>query len=166
MGCDQAKRIAYGTDEISIHAPTWGATLPRFLPHPWQKFQSTHPRGVRPRLLITDVATTPISIHAPTWGATDLIKKSLRYLEISIHAPTWGATSKMIFVTLTFNISIHAPTWGATSMVTLPKTSMTFQSTHPRGVRLKSQEFIFLNSSISIHAPTWGATVYLVLALA
>ena len=55
---------------ISIHAPTWGATLPK--------------RRLR--------SMTAISIHAPTWGATLLHKYLTIFGDISIHAPTWGAT--------------------------------------------------------------------------
>ena len=68
-----AGRVTEGVGTcISIHAPTWGATLLRYHPHElggisihaptWGatglnsglitllKFQSTHPRGVRPRV--------------------------------------------------------------------------------------------------------------------
>ena len=37
-----------------------------------QKFQSTHPHGVRhPASPVVDVITQ-VSIHAPTWGATEV----------------------------------------------------------------------------------------------
>ena len=36
--------------------------------------------------------------------------------------------------------------------------AQSFQSTHPRGVRLNLAGDIFRISGISIHAPTWGAT--------
>ena len=55
---------------------------------------------------------------------------------ISIHAPTWGATAKNPSKSYTFKISIHAPTWGATLEFTKIFSQFTFQSTHPRGVRL------------------------------
>ena len=56
--------------QISIHAPTWGATLSA-------QFRS---------------GGQGISIHAPTWGATQIEKHVLADDNISIHAPTWGAT--------------------------------------------------------------------------
>ena len=77
-------------------------------------------------------------------------------------------------------ISIHAPTWGATQMLLRGMGVLSFQSTHPRGVRLYQiqnliplkkfqsthprgvrQAFLKQNCHdccISIHAPTWGAT--------
>ena len=56
--------------DISIHAPTWGAT----------PLREHHPHQI------------DISIHAPTWGATCKCRAPYRDGQISIHAPTWGAT--------------------------------------------------------------------------
>ena len=62
---------------------------------------------------VTEGVGTCISIHAPTWGATPLREHHPDEVDISIHAPTWGATtSRMLLCNL-----------------------LTFQSTHPRGVR-------------------------------
>ena len=121
---------------ISIHAPTWGATQPVVQ-------------------LLCDII---ISIHAPTWGATPGYRGVIaKCVLISIHAPTWGATKETFekeYESLYFNprthvgcdeqselftpryvISIHAPTWGATSCLPPFHLHLTFQSTHPRGVR-------------------------------
>ena len=101
---------------ISIHAPTWGATVLTRLFH----------------------SVKIISIHAPTWGATafacagDLAERYFnprthmgcdgtpkglfnQLNTISIHAPTWGATRTYSANTAWQRISIHAPTWGATA---------------------------------------------------
>ena len=78
--------------EISIHAPTRGATV--------RKSRKTWNRL--------------ISIHAPTRGATDdeIINNALE--QISIHAPTRGATDLSVPLSVLLPISIHAPTRGAT----------------------------------------------------
>ena len=57
-------------DEVSIHAPSWGAT-----------------RHAPLRRLCSLV-----SIHAPSWGATLRSIKDKLGLKVSIHAPSWGAT--------------------------------------------------------------------------
>ena len=57
---------------VSIHAPTWGATVE----------------------LQRVLGAVVVSIHAPTWGATEAAKPAFRLLDVSIHAPTWGATSQ------------------------------------------------------------------------
>ena len=152
----------HGGTPISIHAPTWGATL----------------------VSVVKSHIGVISIHAPTWGATVKSRHAVRQVLISIHAPTWGATLFLrssgdthrfqsthprgvrristcsAVVLFYFNprthvgcdlhggghiahrlrISIHAPTWGAT---------LRFWGHRSRHL-------------ISIHAPTWGATSYLV----
>ena len=99
---------------ISIHAPTRGATLLKFLGRIRIIFQSTLPREERPNCIACVVPYSQdfnprshersdsfptcfghsfkISIHAPTRGATILIVKFVRGFLISIHAPTRGAT--------------------------------------------------------------------------
>ncbi len=78
---------------ISIHAPTWGATRNSGQSLTTALFQSTHPHGVRPSYSVVSPRGVDISIHAPTWGATALRARSSSSAKISIHAPTWGATS-------------------------------------------------------------------------
>ena len=61
--------------------------------------------------------------------------------KISIHAPTRGATRKMFQPFDYRDISIHAPTRGATMINNGIKSSLTFQSTRPRGARRVQPEF-------------------------
>ena len=116
-GCDVALRQCRHHTDVSIHAPTRGATsegLPCSI------------RGKR------------VSIHAPTRGATPNQSFFLPYcFSVSIHAPTRGATGarrNIQHLTICFNprthtgcdirwqtrfhlptvVSIHAPTRGAT----------------------------------------------------
>ena len=81
--------------EISIHAPTRGAT--------------TKERNAL-RML-------NISIHAPTRGATLVAQRRAVVMPISIHAPTRGATYPYFPHSLISGISIHAPTRGATAIL-------------------------------------------------
>ena len=107
--------------DISIHAPTGGATA----------------------LALNSWASINISIHAPTGGATDKPDTNADIIVISIHAPTGGAThfndryyndftefqstlprGERLYPPLALNgdgadISIHAPTGGATKRITL-----------------------------------------------
>ena len=122
-------------------------------------FQSTHPRGVRPALVVAEVVHGVVSIHAPAWGATSHYPRTIRARPVSIHAPAWGATyspgpkkpppscfnprtrvgcdgrARRVFVR-TVDVSIHAPAWGAT----------------PAADRVQQLRLV------SIHAPAWGAT--------
>ena len=121
---------------VSIHAPTWGATLPTKHNNMWHKFQSTHPRGVRLFVPWSDVCPYYVSIHAPTWGATLIQLMFLLSREFQSTHPRGVRRPLGILTVLTAKVSIHAPTWGATNF--LPVVSET--------------------RSVSIHAPTWGAT--------
>ena len=56
---------------VSIHAPAWGATAPRY----------------------TVIPADRVSIHAPAWGATRGDDFGGGVVLVSIHAPAWGATS-------------------------------------------------------------------------
>ena len=121
-------------------------------------FQSTHPHGVRPRILRTGIcpqefqSTHPHGVRQPKRSYSGKAKS------VSIHAPTRGATQfarrvqcrigcfnprthtgcdffKRFFLPV-LRVSIHAPTRGATYAV-----RVTYQHLH-----------------VSIHAPTRGAT--------
>ena len=106
-----------GPVEVSIHAPTRGATwycsryhtqTPCFNPRTHTgcdivkgvepdgliMFQSTHPHGVRlPRPCLLSQPLL-VSIHAPTRGATPLVVRITAEPSVSIHAPTRGATHR------------------------------------------------------------------------
>ena len=55
VGCDVGKKDITPSTEISIHAPTWGATNTKAVVRASSEFQSTHPRGVRPKDLIDKI---------------------------------------------------------------------------------------------------------------
>ena len=113
-GCDDNLASARNLRDVSIHAPTRGAT-----------------RTCEYQLLICAV-----SIHAPTRGATESVVNLGTGTGVSIHAPTRGATAcpnRCVYSFACFNprthegcdyindeffcttlVSIHAPTRGAT----------------------------------------------------
>ena len=146
--------------QISIHAPTWGATgIIRGLDH-----------------------LVEISIHAPTWGAT----KRLACAEVILsnfnprtHVGCDRSARMITASSRNFNPRTHVGCDGATPDVGAK--ILQFQSTHPRGVRRNSSTNGILSyyfnprthvgcdieaakcgksKWISIHAPTWGATPF------
>ena len=120
-----------------------------------------------------------ISIHVPAWGTTgdDLIWADTR--DISIHVPAWGTTRRIISERAQQGISIHVPAWGTTLARRAPVwedyfnprarvghdtavrgcsgTGCRFQSTCPRGARLRYSRSRSTRW-ISIHVPAWGTT--------
>ena len=120
-------------------------------------FQSSLPRGERPKITFKEVPHKLISILAPTRGATVLIAFKVFSVPISILAPTRGATSvsRILLLRGLFQsslprgerrdlsrnsspitgISILAPTRGATPTLMRQSTVTEFQSSLPRGER-------------------------------
>ena len=142
---------------VSIHAPTWGATLD---------------------LHVSSLLAAVVSIHAPTWGATSRVCSQARRNRFQSTRPR-GARHVDGFSDKRVLVSIHAPTWGATFLKSAMMLNAQFQSTRPRGARLSllctaSFRFSFnprahvgrdvsvdrqpAGARVSIHAPTWGAT--------
>ena len=93
-----------------------------------------------------------VSIHAPTRGATNLGLTT--YLHRSSFNPRTheGCDNQEEPLRLSVGVSIHAPTRGAT-IFNLHLTSFhVFQSTHPRGVRLRL--FLLTHKLISFNPRT------------
>ncbi len=167
-------------------------------------FQSTHPCGVRRMARYISHHSSLVSIHAPLRGATafgwarhpgdnrfnprtpagcDLQRDQVLVLRrVSIHAPLRGATMARRRWTPRSPVSIHAPLRGATSaQPSLSGDSMSFQSTHPCGVRQQLAAALCVGRGfqsthpcgvrldrtpvhsaarrVSIHAPLRGATL-------
>ena len=144
---------------ISIHAPTWGATPCNF--PGWcgrSPFQSTHPRGVRPAQRAADRELD--NFNPRTHVGCDVIRLPLRGIfAISIHAPTWGATFEFTGELSALVFQSTHPRGVRPYLAEHYAEKIKFQSTHPRGVRRREQVRGRDVRLISIHAPTWGATV-------
>ena len=102
--------------EVSIHAPTRGATILCLRFNSLSVFQSTPPRGERHSNFNQFYTQTSVSIHAPTRGATDhsaLLSQTYNRFQST---PPRG---ERLLMCLNFDfkvvVSIHAPTRGATS---------------------------------------------------
>ena len=70
-------------------------------------------------------------------GNDDLADHFVAVMVISIHVPSWGTTLPAIKVTNIFKISIHVPSWGTTHFCFHIFHIVKFQSTFPRGERLR-----------------------------
>ena len=72
VGCDDLVLVDVEQFHfVSIHAPAWGATTRALGCRPTEnRFQSTHPRGVRLSRHVRHGRCREVSIHAPAWGAT------------------------------------------------------------------------------------------------
>ena len=124
-----------------------------------QLFQSTRPRGARPRCAGRLRAVPCFNPRARVGRDTWPVATNPEGWDVSIHAPAWGATLSMVMVSppcARFNPrarvgrdSSRRKTFGESRM---------FQSTRPRGARLRLAKTDFTRLRVSIHAPAWGAT--------
>ena len=142
---------------VSIHAPTRGATEYRGKERKEERFQSTHPRGVRHIDSCSYLVRLVVSIHAPTRGATYLI---VNFCIAFVFQSTHPRGVRLYFwhkdtILFCFNPRTHegcdcalpTPSWAVSGFN--PRTHegcdeacargsgqlRPFQSTHPRGVR-------------------------------
>ena len=137
-GCDADARPQGRGHEVSIHAPTRGATS--ILTRPWCRRRGFNPRtheGCDGHRLGQARGGVPVSIHAPTRGATVHHQREGDGLGVSIHAPTRGATlpaSRSPCTPRSFNPRTHegCDLYNSKGI----RLWQRFQSTHPRGVRL------------------------------
>ena len=147
---------------VSIHAPTRGATSSTSRCRIVQQlFQSTHPHGVRP-IIIVNIAFFGYRCFNPRTHTGCDSSKSWKYpgARVSIHAPTRGATSRRsrYYLRKPFQSTHpHGVRLRRTDVMAYP--AYLFQSTHPHGVRPGRRIPCTGSCSVSIHAPTRGATV-------
>ena len=99
---------------VSIHAPTWGATVKR--PPITVQGKCFNPRAHVGRDLALYVISEPPQCFNPR-----------------AHV---GRDAPCVYARTTIIVSIHAPTWGATMAQYAAELAMKFQSTRPRGARL------------------------------
>ena len=150
--------------------------------HGHDRFQSTHPRGVRRGRGHVRRTVRAVSIHAPAWGAT----RSRTGFAISINSfnprTRVGCDGRRTMVPLELALSFNPRTRVGCDLLTwkfifnanefqsthprgvrrwqngLNGRRKKFQSTHPRGVRLPVVYQSRGHVDVSIHAPAWGAT--------
>ena len=158
MGCDVHSRHLSVRTHVSIHAPTWGATL-------WQ---------------FNFFQVSVVSIHAPTWGATNIaptIQKGMMFQSthphgVRLHCTLLSFGYREFQSTHPHGVRRFPSSYPIAEERFNPRTHMgcdalglllffvfiKFQSTHPHGVRPMERIIITFKSEVSIHAPTWGAT--------
>ncbi len=134
-GATRLVKIPSSGTKVSIHAPTWGATAVAVADYLDQlMFQSTLPRGER----LT--AARIVSIFSEFQST---LPRGERQNEV-LHTPeTTGFNPRshvgsdwwLVAVHKDELVSIHAPTWGATKTKNKKTRKVEFQSTLPRGER-------------------------------
>ena len=150
---------------ISIHAPTWGATPVHDQDQAGDQFQSTHPRGVR-RSNSEDTASWTIFQSTHPRGVRLRRPPPLLYAE-HFNPRTHVGCDAMMTTAQGVDSYFNPRTHVGCDIKIEPEAAaiIQFQSTHPRGVRLDPKRGVCVLGYISIHAPTWGATSFAFQAL-
>ena len=143
--------------DVSIHAPTWGAT-PEFADVPDELlFQFTRPRGARPSSTSSAAPCTSRFNSRAQVGRDRLTCHLQRFWRFQFTRPR-GARRIVQHIVFDMLVSIHAPTWGATEFNIISGSMyVAFQFTRPSGARQADMSLAEI-LAVSIHAPTWGAT--------
>ena len=98
------------------------------------KFQSTRPRGARPKISKKVKLTNCFNPRAHV-GRDLLLQLTNKGTSVSIHAPTWGATSNGFAYDRFFQFQSTRPRGARHIIFKLLRMSKKFQSTRPRGAR-------------------------------
>ena len=132
-----AGRVTEGVGTcISIHAPTWGATLAQREALTKLLFQSTHPRGVRHKGA-TRADTKPDNFNPRTHVGCDrepfAVLAHISYFNPRTHVGCDAGARPCVCFQNDFNPRTHV---GCDVVIGVELISIAqFQSTHPRGVR-------------------------------
>jgi len=128
-------------NNVSIHAPTRGATNRQLYIAGYYLFQSTRPHGARLKFLSSLIDLIFVSIHAPTRGATPILSLIGEFI-IGFNPRAHTGRDDIKLDRGVYNrVSIHAPTRGATIDGMIYHHTSMFQSTRPHGARLDFIEF-------------------------
>ena len=134
-GRDSQDGDAVWTDDVSIHAPTGGATYPATRYPPSDSSFNSRAHGGRDEVVGQHEFALVFQFTRPRGARQELTRQIAARRNVSIHAPTGGATGRDERGLHDRVVSIHAPTGGATEMKKYELTDETFQFTRPRGAR-------------------------------
>ena len=160
MGCDRGYEYQWRVLEGSIHAPTWGATFKVKITTNSMRFQSTHPHGVRPKLVVLFRICNK-GFNPRTHMGCDFKKHTLFYKDFLFQSThPHGVRPEFIYMSYhPLAVSIHAPTWGATRIhLSVLSSTCSFNPRTHMGCDLNDLPSALV-LVVSIHAPTWGATL-------
>ena len=109
-------------------------------------FQSTRPRGARRRQAGEMLGVLPFQSTRPRGARRRRGIGRRSGCDISIHAPAWGATAKGIFMSTGATFQSTRPRGARRSLRSVISIESGFQSTRPRGARLKHYSALFGNT--------------------
>ena len=140
-GATDSGQLGRGRQRVSIHAPARGATRAVTTSSAWLMFQSTRPRGARPKVHPASVIVIKFQSTRPRGARHSGGDRCGGAPAVSIHAPARGATEHVVHAAhqgFRFNPRARA---GRDSAVTASAPPDQFQSTRPRGARHQASQY-------------------------
>ena len=158
MGSDISAKPPQAAQEVSIHAPAWGATGHYRRAVAESRFQFTLPRGERQPLAVASLSPLSFQFTLPR-GERHAILFGIDFDDrVSIHAPAWGATGRPLR-------SPYSPQCFNSRSRVGSDCRGAFRRLRDAGFNSRSRVGSDrtppgrgLQEVVSIHAPAWGAT--------
>ena len=152
------KELNIQAKDVSIHAPTGGATRPTRCRRPQRCRFNSRAHGGRDHLRLAAARRQDVSIHAPTGGATWNITQISVPRGFNSRAHGGRDTDTLVVKPRVQQVSIHAPTGGATRTTERGQLGRRGFNSRAHGGRDEKNPMSITSNIVSIHAPTGGAT--------
>ena len=159
MGSDHRRRPLLQRDQVSIHAPAWGATREEGAVSVSLLFQFTLPHGERLASRSWRGIFWPGFNSRSRMGSDGGEWLPAPAADVSIHAPAWGATWRpRRRRTPRRGFNSRSRMGSDTTRTASVHTTRRFNSRSRMGSDMAGSG-VLTGSRVSIHAPAWGATL-------
>ena len=159
-GRDDLLRLLGAQRNVSIHAPTGGATPSHGRRRPVRTCFNSRAHGGRDQDCgCLYVVHRAVSIHAPTGGATRPPCGRRRLREFQFTRPRGARQRHGVTLSAASGFNSRAHGGRDDRRVTVADFCTWFHFTRPQGARPNDRFMHFFHRGVSIHAPTGGATI-------
>ena len=152
------EHVVVTVEQVSIHAPAWGATGGCRDQRPFTSFDPRARMGRDIALARLIGRSADVSIHAPAWGATRG-RRDVRDDALFRSTRPHGARRADAWRTWTMGFDPRARMGRDVVHRDQARATRVFRSTRPHGARHRAHGKLGDQSQVSIHAPAWGATL-------
>ena len=158
MGGDSRCHCWYLGDQVSIHAPVWGATSSTNFYRLKNKFQSTPPYGGRPPAGTSNHNGIMFQSTPPYGGRPNVLLNDYIRLLFQSTPPYGGRRLWLMFIRLLIRFNPRPRMGGDIPPFCIIREIKCFNP-RPRMGGDPCNRNIRNNNVVSIHAPVWGATL-------
>ena len=132
-GCDNVHNVSGASFPVSIHTPTQGVTF-LYICNVFRICFNPHTHAGCDSRSIIKITESKVSIHTPTQGVTMENQMLIQLFSVSIHTPTQGVTGRAARAASQEGFNPHTHAGCDETGCRQHRSSVMFQSTHPRRV--------------------------------